>query len=159
MFYKNEEKKRTLLDRLRGVTSDNDESSMDYDTMNPDFIVETEEIEETSSGEGELSVDLYQTDTEIIIQTMPAGVRSDELNISISPEMITISGKRDAPQGVLPGDYMIQELYWGSFSRTIVLPEEIDPTTAEAIEKHGLLNIRLQKIDKNKQHRLKVKSV
>ena len=54
---------------------------------------------------------------------------------------------------------MIQELYWGSFSRTIVLPEEIDPTTAEAIEKHGLLNIRLQKIDKNKQHRLKVKSV
>jgi HSP20 family protein len=157
MFHKNKEK-RSFFERLTGVASDNDEQVHDFTVSAPDFP-EVVQKEEPRNGEGELAVDIYQTDKEIIIQTMPAGVRSEDLNISITPDTIIISGKREAPQGIAPQDYMLQELYWGSFSRTIVLPEEVEPSDAEAIEKHGLLVIRLPKIDKAKRHRLKVKSV
>ena len=56
-------------------------------------------------------------------------------------------------------DYFHRELYWGSFSRTIMLPEEIEVEEAEAIERHGLLTIKLPKVDKAKQNKLRVKSV
>ena len=158
MFHKTKEKKRSFFERLTGVQSDNDEHLHDFTVNAPDFP-EVVAKEEPRNGEGELAVDIYQTANEIIIQTMPAGVRSDDLNISITPDTIIISGKREGPQGVAAGDYMLQELYWGSFSRTIMLPEEVEPSEAEAIEKHGLLVIRLPKVDKAKRHRLKVKSV
>jgi len=158
MFHRNKENKRSLLQRLTGVGGD-DEQIHDFTVSAPDLPDPIIEKDETRNGEGELAVDIYQTATEIIIQTMPAGVKSDDLNISITPDTIIISGKREAPQGVAPQDYMLQELYWGAFSRTIVLPEEVEPSEAEAIEKHGLLVIRLPKLDKVKRHRLKVKSL
>ena len=154
MFNKN--KKTSFLGRLFNA-SDDDEQLHDFTVNAPEFP--NEENEETRNGEGELAVDVYQTAKEVIIQTMPAGVHSDDLSISITPEVVIINGKREAPHGVDPSAYITQELYWGSFSRTIKLPAEILPDEAEAMEKHGLLIIRLPKIDKNKQHALKVKSV
>jgi len=90
---------------------------------------------------------------------MVAGVQPDNLSITITRDMITIRGKREENKSVTDENYFVQELYWGSFSRTISLPEEVDPEEAEAIEKHGLLIIRLPKINKNKETRLKVKSI
>lgn len=109
--------------------------------------------------DGELAVDVYETGTDIIVQTMTAGVRPEELTISITPESITISGRRESAREASDENFMYRELYWGSFSRTIELPKQIDPDMAEAIEKHGLLMIRLPKLDKEKTHRLKVKSI
>ena len=107
--------------------------------------------------EGQLTIDLYQTPTEIIIKTMVAGVKPEDLDISITRDMITIKGKRETERFVKDEDYLHQELYWGSFSRAIMLPAEIEVEEAEAIEKHGLLMLRLPKIDKNKQTKLRVK--
>jgi len=90
---------------------------------------------------------------------MVAGVRPEDLQITISRDMITIKGKREENRTITDDNYFLQELYWGSFSRTILLPEEIDPEEAEAIEKHGLLVIKLPKIDKEKKTSLKIKSV
>ena len=56
-------------------------------------------------------------------------------------------------------DFFVQELYWGGFSRTITLPEEIDVDAAEAIEKHGLLILKLPKVDKCRKTKLKIKTV
>ena len=89
---------------------------------------------------------------------MVAGVMPDNLNITITRDSITIRGKREENKSINSENYFIQELYWGSFSRTISLPEEIDPEEAEAIEKHGLLIIKLPKIDKNRETKLKIKS-
>ncbi len=72
--------------------------------------------------------------------------------------MITISGTREDEREVEDDNYFQRELYWGSFSRTILLPEEIDVDMAEASEKHGILMIRLPKINKKKQTRLKVRT-
>ena len=107
--------------------------------------------------EGQLTVDLFQTPTEIIIKSMVAGVKPEDLDISITRDMVTIKGKRETERFVKEEDYFHQELYWGSFSRTIMLPAEVEVEEAEAVEKHGLLIIKLPKIDKNRQTRLKVK--
>lgn len=108
--------------------------------------------------EGELSVDVYQTPTHIIIKAMIAGVKPEDLDISITRDMVTIRGKRERHTESTAGDFFFQELYWGAFSRTIVLPQEIDIEDADAAEKHGLLVIRLPKLDKGRHAKLKVKS-
>ena len=107
--------------------------------------------------EGQLTIDVYQTPTEIVIKSMVAGVKPEDLDISITRDMVTIKGKRETERFVKDEDYFSQELYWGSFSRSIILPAEVDVEGADAIEKHGLLIIRLPKIDKNRQTRLRVK--
>jgi HSP20 family protein len=109
--------------------------------------------------DAELTVDLYQTPSDIIVQTMIAGVQPDNLSITITRDMITIRGKREENQSIDKSNYFVQELYWGAFSRTISLPEEVDPEEAEAIEKHGLLIIKLPKLDKNRETKLKIKSI
>jgi len=117
-----------------------------------------EEWMEEGATEGQLSVDVYQTPDDIVIRAHVAGVRPDELDISITRDMITIKGKREDVQEVEDNNYFYKELYWGSFSRTILLPQEIEVEEAIATEKHGLLILRLPKVDKEKQTRLKVKS-
>ena len=73
--------------------------------------------------------------------------------------MITIRCKREENRAINNENYFVQELYWGSFSRIISLPEEVDPEEAEAVEKHGLLIIKLPKINKDKKTTLKIKSI
>jgi HSP20 family protein len=109
--------------------------------------------------EGELTVDVYQTNDMIVIKAMIAGVRPEDLDISITRDLVTIKGKREEEKVSRDDDYFMRELYWGSFSRTITLPEEIDVDDAEAIEKHGLLILKLPKLDKKRQSKLKVKTI
>jgi HSP20 family protein len=114
-----------------------------------------EEVEEPA---GELAVDVYQTPTHIVIKAMIAGVKPDDLDVSITRDMVTVRGKRERHTEGTAGDFFFQELYWGAFSRTIVLPQEVEIEEAEATEKHGLLTVRLPKLDKGRQAKLKVKS-
>ncbi len=113
---------------------------------------------EEESEEGQLTVDVYQTPDEIVIKTMIAGVKPEDLDISITRDMVTIKGLREESREVGDGDYFTKELYWGSFSRTILLPQEIEVEGAEALEKHGLLVIKLPKVEKGRQTKLKVRS-
>ncbi|MEN9881306.1 MAG: hypothetical protein RLZZ308_489 [Candidatus Parcubacteria bacterium] len=115
--------------------------------------------EEEELEEGELSVDVYQTQSEIIIEAMVAGVKPEDLHISITRDMVTVKGRRDGNTQVSHDDYFYKELYWGTFTRTILLPHEVEIEEAEAVEKHGLLIIRLPKVDKARQTKLKVKSI
>jgi HSP20 family molecular chaperone IbpA len=94
---------------------------------------------------GELTVDVYQTPDLIIIKAMIAGVRPEDLDISITRDMVTIKGRREEEKTVRDEDYFARELYWGSFSRTITLPSEVDVDESEAVEKHGLLILKLPK--------------
>ncbi len=125
----------------------------------PKHHVMNEETDEPEMEEGELSVDVYQTGTEIIIEAMVAGVKPEDLHLSITRDMVTIKGRRDGNTQVTHDDYFYKELYWGTFTRTILLPHEVEIEEAEAVEKHGLLIIRLPKVDKARQTKLKVKSI
>lgn len=108
--------------------------------------------------EGQLPVDVYQTDNEIVVRAFIAGVRADDINLSISRDMVVIDGAREEREQIMDGDYFSRELFWGSFSRTILLPEEIDVDNAAATAKDGLLTIILPKLDKSRQTKLKVKA-
>ncbi len=108
--------------------------------------------------QGELSVDVYQTPDMIVIKALIAGVQPNSVDIALTREMITISGAREDEREVEDDGYFQRELYWGSFSRTILLPEEVDVDMAEASEKHGILTIRLPKINKKRQTKLKVRT-
>lgn len=107
---------------------------------------------------GELAVDVYQTGDSIVIKALIAGVQPNSVDINLTREMITITGTRQEEKEVEEDNYFQRELYWGSFSRTILLPEEVDVDMAEASEKHGVLMIRLPKINKKKETKLKVRS-
>lgn len=113
---------------------------------------------EEEATEGQLTVDVFQTPDEIIIKSIVAGVRPEDLDVSITRDMVTIRGIREEHKEVSDDNYFHKELYWGSFSRTVLLPAEVEVEGAQAQEKHGLLEIRLPKIDKEKQTKLKVKT-
>ena len=114
---------------------------------------------EEENEEMELTVDVYQTPTDIILQTMVAGVKPEDLELTITRDMITIKGQREENRNVDEENYFLKELYWGKFSRTVLLPQEVEPEEVEATERHGLLTIRIQKVDKEKRNSIKVKSI
>lgn len=148
--------KRSFFERLTGaVQLDEDELEMSGSERVSKASKESifEEVEE----DAQLTVDVYQTPSEIVVKTMVAGVKPDDLDVSITRDMITIHGERSEDRTVSGEDYLHRELYWGSFSRTINLPEEIDVDGAEAVEKHGMLILRLPKLDKQRKAKLKVK--
>jgi HSP20 family protein len=147
-------RKRSFFERLTGsVNMDEDEVFEDEEETTYEA-----ESEDSSESEGQLSVDVYETPQSIVIKAMIAGVRPESLDISLSREVITIRGHREAVDHIHENDYFLRELYWGSFSRTIILPQEIEMDEAEALEEHGLLTLTLPKIDKEKQRTLYVKS-
>lgn len=150
-------KKSSFLEKLTGAVSFGDDNELlpeDDDTKEP---VSESDWMQGDSEEGQLTVDVYQTPNEIIIKSMVAGVEGQDLSINITRDMVTIKGKREKEGNIMDDDFFFKELYWGTFSRTVLLPEEVNPDEAEAIEKHGLLTIRLPKIDKGKTQQLKVK--
>ncbi len=106
----------------------------------------------------ELQVDVYQTPDDIVVRAMIAGVKPHNVDISLTRDMITITGSREETKEVTEDDYFYRELSWGSFTRTIMLPAEVEVDEADAQEKHGVLTIRLPKINKERQAKIKVKS-
>lgn len=112
--------------------------------------------EETASGE--LGIDMFQTGGEIVIRAFVAGVRSDALDISITRDLVTIAGAREPQGDIGSDDYFHHDLFWGAFSRRVMLPQEIDVESSSASAKDGLLTIILPKLDKARQTKLKVKA-
>jgi HSP20 family protein len=158
-----EKKKRSFFERLTGSMSMDEENEV----SKKEFLIkgvkgdkggDSNWIEEEND-EAELSVDVYQTPTDIIIETMVAGVKPDDLELSIARDMITIKGERGESRTIDEDNYFTKELYWGKFSRTISLPAEVEPEEVEATEKHGLLTIKIKKVDKEKKNNVRVKSI
>lgn len=162
-------KKPSFLERLTGsVSSDEYDEILDEEHSFGEEGGPSEQAYEDDSEwhgqsadepqEGELPVDMYQTGDAIVIRALVAGVSPEDLDIAITRDMVTIKGVREEYQESTDEDYYHRELFWGSFSRNLLLPEEVLIDEAEAQEKHGLLEIRLPKVDKDRSARLKVKS-
>jgi HSP20 family protein len=106
---------------------------------------------------GQLAVDVVNTEDAIIVKAMLAGVKPNDIDIDIARDLVTIRGTREEEFEVTEDNYYHKELFWGSFSRNIMLPEEIDVDQAEAVEKNGLLTLTLPKLDKNRKAKIVVK--
>lgn len=149
--------RRSFFERLTGSISLNNETD-DFDFAAPP-VIKDDWTEEEADLEGELAVDVYERPTEIVVQAMVAGVKPEDLDVNVTREMVTIKGKRESMKEINSDNYFQKELYWGSFSRTILLPVEVEAEEAEANEKNGLLTIRIPKIDRGRTSKLKVRSV
>jgi HSP20 family molecular chaperone IbpA len=170
-------KKRSFFERLSGsapVTDDYDAFEDDMPLPRRQAAVPGAPIQQNAQitqqpqtaflhqddepAEGQLPVDVYQTPSEIVIRTFIAGVRPDEINLSISRDMVVIEGSRAERESIADTEYFNRELFWGSFSRTILLPQEVDVDNSSASAKDGLLTLILPKLDKAKQTKLRVKA-
>lgn len=150
--------KRSFFERLTGaVRLDEEVDQMEHEQPIKIPTHKTVNVFEEAEEEAQLTVDVYNTPSEIIIKTMVAGVKPDDLDVSITRDSVTIRGKRIEDRTVSNDEYFHRELYWGSFARTIALPEEIDVDGADATEKYGMLILSLPKLDKNRQTKLRVK--
>lgn len=165
--------KQSFLERLTGSRSldetnesfpvfAEEETEMVMHTPNP-MSIHTTMQEETwnqsvaSDTEGQLTIDVYQTDNDIVIKSTIAGVKPEDLDISINNDMVTIKGERKNEEVIEHGNYYYQECYWGSFSRSVLLPVDVISDKTEASLKNGILTLRLPKADTTKIKRIQVR--
>ena len=154
-------KKPSFFERLTGTVNVKDYEASDV--AEPEYADNTRDtaldnLMEEENSDGQLTVDVYQNPNEIIIKAIVAGVKPENLDVSITRDMVTIKVRREDTKEVSEDNYFYKELYWGAFSRTILLPQEIEVEASTAIEKHGLLTLILPKVNKEKQTKLRVKT-
>ena len=146
------------LDEEKIVENEKDEMTLDETERKDENDKEWFDKESGSSDEeGQLTVDVYKTKDDIVIKSIIGGVRSEDLDISVTSDMVTIKGKRNNIDEVTDDDYYYQECFWGNFSRSIILPCDIKAEGVEATIKNGILTVKLPKIEKNTSMKIEIK--
>lgn len=149
-----------FLKKLAGFSDKKKLSNRRGNNKETDDSVESnagEEWLENDYEEGQLSIDVYQTPDKLIVTSTIAGVKPEDIDISINNDMLTIRGKRETQENIDADDYLYRECYWGSFSRSIILPVEIKAQEIEASLENGVLTIVLPKAKVSKQISIKVR--
>lgn len=109
------------------------------------------------SEDGELAVDIYETDTHLVVVAPVAGVEPEDMDVRVSDkEVLTITGERSLCEDIDEGDFLTRECYWGSFSRSVVLPEGLDTDSVSAKFKRGVLTIEIPKVKVEKSKKVKI---
>lgn len=125
--------------------------------MNTDKSI-TESGDWMETYEGQLAIDVYQDDSSVIVKAPIAGVGREDLELSITDEVVTIKGERKHQGETARESYLCQECYWGPFSRSYVLPVEVVGEKAQASLKNGILTIVIPKIEKTKTKTIEIKT-
>jgi HSP20 family protein len=125
----------------------------------PVAVQEQNHEEWLSDYEGQLNIDMYQTKDNVIIKSTIAGVRPEDMDITVANDMVTIKGARKREETVSEDDYFYQECYWGNFSRSVIVPVDIDSEHIEADLKDGILTVVVPKAAKAKTKKIKVKGI
>jgi HSP20 family protein len=120
------------------------------------FVEEKKSWIEEDIEEGELLVDVYQSGNNIVIRSTIAGVKPEDIDIDINNDMITIRGRRKEEIVAEEEDFFYKECYWGGFSRSIILPCEVQAGRVKASLKNGVLTVTLPKIKNKKNVKISV---
>ncbi len=105
---------------------------------------------------GQLAVDVYETDEQLVVKARTAGVNKDELDVSISDGILTISGTMSSSDEQDATNWHIQECYWGEFSRTLALPVPVKEDEVGAVLKDGVLTISFQKVKQEQAKKITI---
>lgn len=111
-----------------------------------------------SNQEGQLKLDAYQTSDAIVIKSALAGVDQRDVEINITNDILTIKGARRESDGAEPAKYYYKECYWGDFSRSIILPSDIDTSNIKATFKNGVLTIKIPQSGKTQTQQIKIQN-
>lgn len=145
------QEKRSFFDRKEDTTT-----PVSNDDFNATTTLPTTATDDDGE-EGQLAIDVYQTEDAICIKSTVAGVRPEDIDISINNDIVTIRGQRTLDEVIDPESYYYQECYWGKFSRSVVLPVEVVSDKVEATLKNGILTLKLPKADTTRTKRIKVR--
>lgn len=107
--------------------------------------------------EGQLALDIYQTPTHLVIVAPIAGVQLNDINVTVTEDVLTVKGKRYLEFDIKDEDYFTQECFWGDFSRSIVLPAAVDITKINASFKDAVLKITIPKTEPTKTKVIRIK--
>ena len=137
-------------------------NEVDEEILEDEFLDEekpqAEEWMNEEEFEGQLAVDVYQTKDKIIVKAPIAGVKPEDIDVAISEDVVTIRGDRKDEFAVEKDNYYVQECFWGSFSRSVILPTSTVAEKAEASLKDGVLTIQIPKVvQEDKIKKIKVK--
>jgi len=115
-----------------------------------------EESKNWNGPNGQLVVDVYETEKEIVVQSAIAGIRTEQIEVSLENDILIIKGERNNPSKDKEPRYFLKECYWGPFSKEIILPREIDTSRIDAKVKEGILTVRMQKVERAKNKKIEV---
>lgn len=96
--------------------------------------------------EGQLALDVYQTEEAVVVKSTIAGAAAGDIEISLAEGMLTIKGRRELPESIPFDAYLYRECYWGRFSRSVILPIEVKSDKVSASLHNGILTIILPKV-------------
>mgnify|MGYP001774229754 CR=1 FL=1 len=113
---------------------------------------------EKEKSEGTLTVDVYSKDNYLVIISPIAGVSLENIDIFVENNILIIKGSRMPPENIDPSDYEYQECFWGPFSRTIVLPKDLDLENIKAYYHNGILMIKIPKKEEKQVKRVEIKA-
>jgi len=144
----------SFLEKLTGPIGGRDNKKFMPETKEP----ETYKNADWNPGEteGQLSIDVYQTPADIVIKSTIAGVKPEDLDIAITNDMVTVRGRRHPEENPTKDDYFYQECYWGPFSRSIILPVDVQSEKSLATLKNGVLTIKLPKSERIKTKKIEI---
>ncbi len=135
--------------------------------LNDDEVTTTSTVNVTAPAEdswddseeefpGQLAVDVYETDDKLVVKARTAGVNKEELDVSISDGILTISGTLNSGDESDATNWHIQECYWGEFSRTLALPVSVKEDEVQAILKDGVLSVSFSKVKQEQAKKIQV---
>ncbi|MBP6005768.1 Hsp20/alpha crystallin family protein [Candidatus Saccharibacteria bacterium] len=142
--------------RKSTIVQDDDDLVVDDSFLDMDESDDQNWIDGDDDVEGQLNVDVYQTKTHVVIMAPIAGISPDKLDIAISDDVVTIRGSREEGAQTKGRDYYIQECFWGSFSRSVILPTPAIADKAEAKMENGVVTIKIPKVAQEKVRKIKV---
>lgn len=133
--------------------NDDDLSSQSQATQTP--VIDDNDVAEDDFP-GQLAVDVYETEEKLVVKARTAGVNKEELDVSISDGILTISGTLSSGDDSEATNWHIQECYWGEFSRTLALPVAVKEDEVEAVLKDGVLTISFAKVKQEQAKKIQV---
>jgi len=127
------------------------------DRLMEDALVRPSRIS-TWLGEPHLALDIYQTKDTVVVKAPLPGVKPEDVEITITGDVLTIKGETKVEENVEKEDYFFQERRYGSFSRSVTLPDGLKTDKAEASFEDGVLTLTVPKAEEHKPKSVKVKA-
>src|SRR5690606_24782788 len=118
---------------------------------------QSQDWEEENDVPGQLAVDVYETEEKLVIKARTAGVNKQDLDVSISDGILTISGTLSSGDESEATQWHVQECYWGEFSRTLALPVQVKEEEVEAVLKDGVLTISFIKVKQEQARKIEIR--
>lgn len=134
----------------------NDDDLMSTSTSASPVATDNSWEESEEEFPGQLAVDVYETTDKLIVKARTAGVNKEELDVSISDGILTISGTLNSGDDTDAINWHIQECYWGEFNRTLALPVGVKEDEVEAVLKDGVLTISFTKLKQEQAKKIQV---